>query len=591
MTEAPTTVIDLARQPLAVADGRRLDALAAAHRRDFVDFVDRLVDQDQLRRSGAWLDWWVSGTASRHFELSPLFRRLMLLLLCRERLAGSDGPVRVRVDDGVLAGLVRQLAPAGRDLVVVDASRSVGGMLRRLRGILSPWRSMLRLALDVVVVRLCARLAGAGPALPDISPLVLLDSFSLPAAPATDRYYPGLSDCLPAALARRTVLVPQFHGYRPGQLPAAVRALARAPGPCLLKERVLTAADLGWAFAHLLRRRRIRTRETMFAGIDVAALVRADLRAPAGFRCAVQGLLNARFAHRLARRQVAVECVVDWFENHPLDRGWNAGFRTAFAAGQAPRTVGYVGYYPSFDAARPSRGEDRAGVLPARLCVMGEAIGGELDEFHGALPWRVGPALRYPALSRPLVAAPEAAGTAGDAVLVVLPYDAGLAGFLLATVAEAARHSPATFLVKPHPANPMAAALAAVTAARDNLRAHHGALQALAGPGGVVVGGPVATSTLEVLAQGARCIALAPPGEHWRHRPPRALPDGAVHTCDDADSLLRALDEVRCADPSRAMDDRAVAGVVRARFFAPVNDRAALALLGLDEESGSPPDH
>ena len=147
-----------------------------------------------------------------------------------------------------------------------------------------------------------------------------------------------------------------------------------------------------WCFAHVWRVRRAIPDRAYFKHIDMTSLIKADLKRNHGFRCAIRGLINYRFARTLALRGLPIRRVIDWFENHPMDRGWNYGFNQYFP--DADRW-GYTGFFPAGQSYRPTQQESAANILPAKHLVIGEGFVADLCEFNKKLEVETAPAFRY----------------------------------------------------------------------------------------------------------------------------------------------------------------------------------------------------
>lgn len=537
----------------------------------FVEFLGAVADRVVSRQPDCAIDWWVSGPASRHHELSSLFDRVVRLAALDEAFASGEAGGEFVVDSPAMRRVVADMARSRGVALTIRRERPWHRwFVARIRARLSPLRSAARLIFDWAVVRLVV----PRPRLDEIGPMVLLDTFVLPSAVESDRYYPGLFEFLDESEQRTVRLVPQFHGFTPGAMITAVRRLRSRASTYLLKESSLGFFDIVWVVGHLWRVRRLRVGSVRFADIDVGSLVEEDLRDAKSRRCAMQGLVNYRFAKRLAALGARVRVAIDWFENHPMDRGWNAGFRRFF-----PGTIlkGYQGFYPSFAAARPAPHERAAGVLPDEIVTIGESLSADVTEFDAVLRVSVGPALRY----RYIADAGPVDPAFARHVLVVLPYDRAVVARVLARLgALDERLADFQWVLKPHPAND----LAAFGQLRDRYLPRAGistdALDRAVSDCALVVGGVVATSSLEVIAMGRPYVSIVEPGMAALHVAPMKLDADALVCVGPDDDLVRVIRTL--ADVSTtAGHASAIAARVRADFFHPVDRSGVEQLLAL----------
>lgn len=443
-------------------------------------------------------------------------------------------------------------------------------VVSRARAVVSPFRAAARLVFDWAVVRCMMR----PPRFESVGPMVLLDTFVLPSAIESDRYYPGLFDYLDEPEQRTVRFVPQFHGFSPRAMIAAVGRLRARPSTYLLKESVLGLADIAWVIGYLVRIRGWRIGSMSLAGIDVGPLVDEDLRDARSFRCAMQGLINYRFARRIAAMGGRVRVAIDWFENHPMDRGWNAGFRRYFPAADLK---GYQGFYPSFPAARPTAHERAAGVLPDEIVTIGESMLGDVKEFDATLSVSVGPAFRY----RHIADASSVASASPQRILVVLPYDWSVGVYVLESIGAIDEQlKEFDWVLKPHPANDPRAFRNLRDRCLPRADISTVSLDCAASDCAVVVGGSVATSSLEVIAMGRPFVSVTAPGTAALHAAPSALDRDALVCVDNPEALAAAVRRLSDAVGAggRVAD---IARRVKGGYFRPVDRAGVERLLSL----------
>ncbi|GJL81760.1 MAG: hypothetical protein DHS20C01_13940 [marine bacterium B5-7] len=568
------TRIDLSEETTSSIGGAHYDQICEAIRQDYVFFVGNLVNRSVPSYRLFSLDWWLSGTASRNFELSVLFKRIAQAIYFRDKLSMLTGDLCVVVESKGLRQIIEAIAHQhGRHVTVIHRDSYWTRFIRTIRNVLSPLRSAFRILFDWIVVRLfLTKTALSGHS------VTLLDTFILPGAIDRDRYYPGLFNMLPRELSGCVYLVPQFHNFSLKAMIHATRIAGRGSLPYLFKEQYINILDVLWAVGHGIRKRRIVLCDTQFMGMDMKPLIEEDLRNSRSYRCAVQGLLNYRFATRLKDHSIRVGRAIDWYENHPLDRGWNAGFREFHPDADL---VGYQGFYPSFPASRPSREERSAGIVPDVVAVMGPSMSEDVTEFDRELKTVSAPAFRYPHLNH--VVSCNQDSDSKSKVLVVLPYDRSTSEFIVDLIRQVSRENTEyLFMIKVHPA-----VLENTITGFDSLDPHRSQfvsrpLDTLFNEAMVVIGGPIATSALESMASGLPYISIAPPGHAYQHKAPKALPDGAYWQCPDLSALITALSAIAAGNSFQPYKEQWV-DLVRQGYFSPVNSAEVLKFIGFGD--------
>jgi surface carbohydrate biosynthesis protein (TIGR04326 family) len=555
-----------------VAD--RYDSICTEYRREFVELVAALSAYNTEN-----IDWWVSAPASRNEVLSRLFRDFTYLRLVQALTRSGELPDELAVESSGLKSVLGRLLDHGgegqqRCRVVYSESASAR-LVKRLRRSLSPWRSVGR----ILVEWLAIRAAAPRPLefLRDDRARVLIDTFALSDDPSADRYYTGLEGFLDANTRQRVWFAPQFMDLGIPALVRAARNFSRSERRFVLKETLLGLKDIAWCCGYLFRRRSIDLSGARFKGLDLTQIVAADLNESAGFRCALRGLLNYRFIRNLSRRGLRLSRSIDWFENHPMDRGWNAAVNQYYGSDIA---FGYQGFFPALPAARPTEAEYDAGVVPHEIIMMGAAFEADTREFCQDIRVTTGPAFRYASLRQ---AHNEKSDVDDKAVLVALPYYDDAVTQMCTVVADVSgRMTNYRFYVKPHPAASMAIP--------EKLLARFSNVEFVAEPlhkyfprvSAVVCGGE-STASLEAMACGKPVLLVGERGALHRVTMPEAASSHLWRACADSDQARQALHKFFNTAGTNSPLATSAANL-RDSFFAPVNSEIVCSFLGIRGE-------
>jgi hypothetical protein len=157
-----------------------------------------------------------------------------------------------------------------------------------------------------------------------------------------------------------------------------------------------------------------------FMGADVSGLIKEEIRSFRRLGDTMNAFLNYRFAYRVKEAGVSLKLVIDWFENQVIDKGWNAGFNSAYKGTQ---TIGYMGYLNThfYLCERPSVSERRSGILPKKICVMGKSLIDSIKEFCEELDVETAPAFRFSHLHTEQ-AYPSEEEVSEFSILIALPF-------------------------------------------------------------------------------------------------------------------------------------------------------------------------
>ena len=456
-TRRPRSRIDFSRGArLDEVVGSDYDRVAEDVRGAYSELIDKL--GDHFRNS---LCWWLETPAARNQRFTRLFHDcIVLALLCEYRDRG-ELPVEVVVDSRESAAMLRTWAgSSGVEISVNLSGNAVKRRWEKFRDRISPLRTLLRFGWNLALCKIIR----PGVRLEHGTAYTLIDTFILPGFETGDRYYPGLLDQLAAGADTVCLRVPEVVNFGPWEQYMLYRHYRQErTGDCLFKETVLGVSDWLACIEHWWRRTRLAVPPADFMGQDLSGVVKAEIASGTGFRPACQGLMNYRFAKKLAARKMDIRRVIDWWENQPLDKGWNLGFRKYFPAVDA---AGYNGMHGGYLAIRPLESEYQAGVLPSRIAVMGSAYVNDRKEFCDRVRWEIAPAFWHQWLWESDFQAGE---DRDQMVLVSLTIDRDNCRNMVAAVNEAAGHLPEIrFMLKAHPMMPLGTVLEAMPALEPN---------------------------------------------------------------------------------------------------------------------------
>lgn len=533
-------------------------------RGEYADFVGRLYEDEEFA-----LDWWLEAPATRNPIFSDLFHQLVSLILLQRLLEQGPVPTRVMVDSEPMKLAVLSVSQVYTGNIPVVSPTPGNRLITKTRSVLSPYRSMVRLLAEYAIVR-CSR-GFRIPSRDSRDRLILIDTFAIPGFVDKDRYYPGLVDHA-GELKDSIRFVPQFFNLTLAALFGAARTLRKQPGKYILKEDFLGFRDIFWCFGHLTRINRVTITNTRFRNIDVKNLVRADITRRRAFRCAVRGLMNYRFAKSLKRNGIRVRKAIDWFENHPLDRGWNAGFNNYYPESSR---VGYTGFYPAGQSFRPTVRESAGGILPSEHFIIGEGFFSDFREFHPECKLSIAPAFRYsgmPDLRR---------REAGDSrILVAMPYYPEMCASIITMLDAIAKNNPSwNFVIKPHPARALEEIGTLTNLLKSNVKIVGESLVYWLERSDLMITGGQASSILEAAACVVPTVVLASNTSDGEVSTPSAVPDQLFHLASSEPDLERAVSRFLSADQDTREEWLRLAGELRESCFTPVTERTVEQML------------
>ena len=161
----------------------------------------------------------------------------------------------------------------------------------------------------------------------------------------------------------------------------------------ILKENYLNLKDLIYCFSYINRIKKFNIKFNKFDNFELTDIIKEEIFYNRNLFSIFIGLSNFSFFKKLNDNSIKIKKVINWFENQPMDKGFNYGLRKFF-----PNTLslGYQGFtdYPEYMNTYPSISEFNSKVIPKQIIVCGNRYKKLRKEFCKKLDIINGPALR-----------------------------------------------------------------------------------------------------------------------------------------------------------------------------------------------------
>lgn len=326
------------------------------------------------------IDWWVEGPASRNTASSPLFHRYCCLFLILRLIdTGKFSFSRVVVDSKEFGNILKQIfkdkAVRQTEVYLENYIQCFAKRIAR-QIFLIPVLSC-KILIRVLIARLTKHLTIHK--MPS-RPLVLIDTFILPAYTDSDRWYGSLWENLSEEQKETIFFVPTVVMTPIKSFFRVFKQLRINKKNFLLKEDFLTISDI--VYASLIKRRlkKITVYPILVEGYEISGIIRNELLNNSDILTVLESLLTYRFIKRLKEQAVKVRASIDWFEGFAIDKAWNLGFNRFFPE---VRRIGFRAFesYPFYLSSFPIPVEKLAGVIPTVFAVQGKGTIETIKEF------------------------------------------------------------------------------------------------------------------------------------------------------------------------------------------------------------------
>lgn len=359
-----------------------------------IEDFNRLTEQS-LELSDKSLAWQFSSILSRNPYQSKLFLQCCYLALT-ERLIKEEKRIdKIIVPSKELKIIINNYFKNNRLQIPVELSNNEC-LKRKFKAFLGPYYGLYK------IILFCWNLFKTrNPQRKNIisknKPIILLDTFilsnSIKKGQYIDRYYPGLLDDLTDDEQNNIFFFPTIIGkYNSKDI---TNIFNNSKENLIFKQDYLKIGDYFNSIYSLIKSSQIKKTRIEFKNFDVYLLIRNEYINHKYNKSTLQGLLNFRFFKRLSENNIKMRLAIDWFENQPIDKGFNLGVHTFYPDAEH---IGYKGYLISEDFnfyINPTEYEIRNHVIPKELNTIGKELIESNKKYCKNIKVNVAPAFRF----------------------------------------------------------------------------------------------------------------------------------------------------------------------------------------------------
>lgn len=419
--------------------------------RNIKDDFNRLTESI-LQSSDKSLAWFLHPLASRNMYLSSLFIDLSRLLLAKERIDSNHDLSKIIVTSSFQKKIIEEYTGSSGSIVIESPSAYKIKSFKK-----STLYHLFKIGYKSIMM-LLSKDRSRNRLMEKSSPITILDTFltnqSLNEGRYIDRYYNGLLDHVSNDEASSIYWLPTIISrFNVDQLKLIHES---SKENILFKQDYLKWKDYFWAIYQLFKQKKPDIENLSFHQLNISDLVFREFRSGKITNSAFEGLINYRFIKRLKEAGARLQLVIDWNENQPIDRGLIKGVREYYPE---TKIKGYQGYIISTDYnfyISPTDYEVDSGIIPDKICVVGNKFKDLITQFSDKVEVEAGPAFRFDyLLGNSNSAQMVNSGDRRKTVLILLPIGIREINNILENIYHALNNwendIDFEILVKPHP--------------------------------------------------------------------------------------------------------------------------------------------
>jgi len=378
-------IIDLTcKRDLPVQYSKLYDQISNNINHKYKEIIDD-ISNDNLNN----VYWWVSSLASRDNNLSKLYHYLCcieLLIQIKDTILTNE--YEIIVDNQELKIIITELL--GNNVKIrLDGINKYKILLKKIRNI--TYSIVYLLSFHIVINFLYSK----NKVNHNNTELILIDNYMVPNHEYYDRYYGNMLDHLSNLQKKNIYYVYTLSGYSIFNIIKKLRLIKNNKYQHTFKERYLKLTDYIFAYLYIWKKKYINFGEIFYKKINISNLIISDLNSNVNIYASIIALLNYRLFYRLQLKRYKITTAINWFENQPLDKGWNYGMNKYYPNANIHAYIGFLIYCSNFIGPYPTSVEQKAQVLPKIFFIPGEIYFNTFKLFNSNLNAELAPAFRF----------------------------------------------------------------------------------------------------------------------------------------------------------------------------------------------------
>jgi hypothetical protein len=564
---------------LSIEENQLLNSIAVNVRGKFHILIDKLAQGKEDN-----IHWVVSNVASRNKYHSPLFLRCCQIILVK-KLIEENKVHKVILSDYALSVVFKKYYSKNH----MDIIQYSGKFKERIKQIFTPIVAFVK-----VSFKYCLRIIGRRKINRletfNNTPITLLDTFvidskvgeegSINDGKYKDRYYPGLLELLSDHEKNGIFYLPTIFGFK--NPIDAYKKIRSSSSNFLIRDDFLHKSDFLFALLHPFKILPFHFPKIFISGFDITYLIKQENYQNCCNPNSLEGLVNYRFAYRLANTDVNVRLLVKWYENQAIDKGEIIGFHH-FSSNT--EIIGYQGFIISkilHHYIYPTNSEYRSQAVPSKVAVIGKGLIDDVKEFCNKIDVITAPAFRNQNVWQKRKHYPK---TGQFTILVALPMDLNETAAILKLLYKLPKQISDTdikFLIKPHPSYGPQQIKGFIRESRLNIDIKTGYFNNILEEANLLISNASITS-VESLAKGIPVIIIGDKNGIIQNPIPDDVPEDIWKLCFTNEELQRAISYFINNSIENKVLYTKISELIRDRYFEPVTAEKVRMFLSLGD--------
>ncbi|MCZ7394910.1 MAG: hypothetical protein ABOK23_07725 [Candidatus Methanoperedens sp.] len=564
------------------------DQVARDLRHEYVRWIDNLNEQ-----YGNNLEWWFGSISSRNPYISSIFQYCCYLEILERLWTDKDKrPGLIIVESVGLAEAIRKWS-SNKNIEI----KIIQYNYARLKSFISNSFFFLRWGNFFVVLLLRWVTAyttrkkyysNKHNENPSVIVSTFLHDYCLSDDGAfKDRYFPHLHEYL-SEKGMITIVHPVLSGFGYNYF-SIYRKMRKSNTRFIVQEDFLHFSDYLCALIYPLKVIRQEIKPVLFHNFNIYDILKEEKKQNS-ITCGMEAVLIYHLFLRLGKSELSPKIIIDWYENHVIDKALIIGARKVFPKAKIIGAQIFVASH-NFISVFPSQSEVDAHIVPDLLLETSKYRCQIAQSFTKDIPCKSAAALRYSHIFSDESISNQSLDQKSQKILVLLPGIIDEAVELLVTLKEVLEQTSDEIMIKGHPDYTPEELRRAFGEGEwpDRFEIFNGALPDALNRASVVISSN-SSSMVEAAAKGIPVIFL---GRQTvlNNNILSDLNMDIVTECFSVPELVKAIDKYLNISPNEKIIYKEMGRKVRDLFFEPVNEDTLLPFLGIEKDIKCKPEY
>ena len=350
---------------------KKFFTLSIKRRNGFIKWLGKI-----SKKYSGGINWWLKIPASRDPFISNLYKNLLIIEILKKKNIKKK---------------IKILTISSKSLFLIIKKNKIFDLDKlKLKETKNEYFPLIKYLIFSLIIFFSVRLFSSKKDISIENNVTLIDTFFDYRFNNDDLVYPGLQNNLKKR-KNKPYFVPNFFPSK-NIINVIRNIIVFSKKNYIFKENYVNLINYINCAIQTLNKKKLKDSSVLFCNCNVSQIIDEELCSNKHFYSEFLSRLNLYFIKKLKDKNIKVAKTINRFENQPMDKAWNYGFRSNYPKAEVLGYQGYF-YYPHMPHQSPTYYEEKAKVVPKKIIVTGKAFKKPRIEFSSKTKVVIGPSL------------------------------------------------------------------------------------------------------------------------------------------------------------------------------------------------------